>query len=244
MIPAKHALECADIVTSSDDYARRFAGDIGRWLIETQSALVKDVLNTRSWTSAVDVGGGHGQLVAPLHSLGYETTVLGSADICAQRLQDDIHNRRCSFVTGSLTEIPLRDNSFDLATCIRFISHCDDWRALVRELCRLSRHGVLIDYPPLMSSNIVAPFTFRIKKLIEGNTRPFSIFTHREIVQEFAKHNFTLSTRRGQFYFPMAIHRLCKSPAFSQLIEASSDVLALRKNFGSPVIALFVKNSG
>ncbi len=243
MIPASHATECADIVTSSEDYARRFAGEVGAWMVETQSQIVEKMLSGRGWKDAIDVGGGHGQLVRPLRSALIQPTILGSADICGRRIERERSNGECAFSVGALTEIPFAENSFDLATCIRFISHCEDWKKLIRELCRVARHGVLIDYPPLLSSNIIAPITFRIKKLIEGNTRPFSIFTHAEIFSEFEHNGFRLAARHGQFFFPMAIHRLFKNRGFSQALEGTADALRLRREFGSPVIALFTKSA-
>lgn len=36
--------EAADIETSSDDYARRFSGGVGRWFLETQTRLTLKLL--------------------------------------------------------------------------------------------------------------------------------------------------------------------------------------------------------
>lgn len=239
MIPAQHALESADIVTSSDDYARRFSGDIGQWLLEIQAKTLKELLKGRTYRSALDVGGGHGQLVAPLNELGIKPAILASDSSCTRQIESALRNQQCSFITGNLTAIPCPKDSMDLVTCIRFISHCEDWRKLIAELCRVARHAVIIDYPPLISSNLLAPVTFRIKKRIEGNTRPYSIFLHREIEQEFARHGYRLSARQGQFLFPMAIHRLAKSRYFSDTIERASSVFGLRSQFGSPTLAIF-----
>lgn len=243
MIPAAHALECADIATSSDDYARRFSGEVGAWLIETQSEAVTRLLRDRGWKTALDVGGGHGQLIQPLRALGIQTTVLGSDAVCKTRLEEEIKAGSCSFSIGALTDIPFAPKSFELATCIRFISHCEDWKKLIQELCRVASRGVLIDYPPLISSNLIAPLAFQVKKRIEGNTRPFSIFTHREIEDQFKSNGFTLERRIGQFFFPMAVHRLLKNRGLSRRLEALTEGVGLREKFGSPVVALFVKNS-
>jgi 2-polyprenyl-3-methyl-5-hydroxy-6-metoxy-1,4-benzoquinol methylase len=240
MIPAQHSFEPADIATSSADYAKRFAGEIGEWLIEVQSSFFSSLLLDLSAHTALDVGGGHGQLVEPLSNAHIQVTVLGSDERCKEQLQKLIQNKQCLFKVGSLTQIPEADKSYDLTTCIRFISHCEDWRTLIAELCRVAKQGVIIDYPPLLSGNLLAPITFRIKKLIEGNTRPFSIFTHAEICSEFERHGFTLKKRQGLFFFPMGLHRLLKRRKLSSTLENLAQTVTLRSFLGSPTLALFV----
>ena len=164
MIPAQHSFEPADIATSSADYAKRFAGELGQWLIDVQSSLFSSLISKLVTKTALDVGGGHGQLVIPLNNAGIEVTVLGSDLRCQEQLKKFIQNNQCTFKTGPLTQIPDPDKSYDLVTCIRFISHCEDWRELVAELCRVAKNGVVIDYPPLLSGNFLAPITFHIKK--------------------------------------------------------------------------------
>ncbi len=243
MIPAQHSIESADIATSSADYAKRFAGEVGQWLIDVQSSLFSSLISNLGTKTALDVGGGHGQLVEPFNKAEIKVTVLGSDPRCQEQLETFILKNQCSFKTGQLTQIPEPDKSYDLVTCIRFISHCEDWRRLVAELCRVAKDGVIIDYPPLLSGNCIAPITFQIKKLIEGNTRPFSIFTHSEICSEFELNGFMLKKRHGQFFFPMGMHRLLKNRSLSSLLEKLAHTLTLRDSLGSPSLALFVPKS-
>jgi hypothetical protein len=98
---------------------------------------------------------------------------------------------------------------------------------------------VLIDYPPLLSGNLLTPVTFRLKKLIEGNTRPYSIFLHREIEHEFAHHGFQLIGRGGLFLLPMGLHRLHRSPHLAEFLESIGKLGSLKRHFGSPTLALF-----
>ena len=242
MIPAQHAEECADIATSSDDYARRFSGTIGAWLVDVQSQITKEILHGDRYATALDVGGGHGQLISPLTDIGARITILGSDQRCTQQIQAALSRGNCIFIAGSLENLPFPRASFDLVTSIRFISHCPNWKHLVAELCRVAKVGVFIDYPPLISSNLLAPIAFQIKKRIEGNTRPFSIFTHRDIRDEFAKHGFRLKCKKGQFFWPMAVHRLFKNRSLSVLLEGAAEALQLRSLFGSPTLALFEKS--
>jgi hypothetical protein len=54
--------EDADLETSSEDYARRFAGPAGRWSLEVQARSTMELLRgLPPGSSILDVGGGHAQ---------------------------------------------------------------------------------------------------------------------------------------------------------------------------------------
>ena len=58
--------EDADVETSSDAYARRFAGGVGRFFLGRQRDAVLALLAPFPRARVLDVGGGHGQLTGPL----------------------------------------------------------------------------------------------------------------------------------------------------------------------------------
>ena len=233
--------EYADVETASDGYARRFAGPTGAWLLAAQERLVRravDRLTTSSSPLAIpDVGGGHGQLAVPLTEAGHRVTVLASGPQRQPPLDALIAANRCSFVVGDLHAFPFPDASFDVVTSVRLLSHMDEWPVLIRELCRVARHSVIIDYPtePLFSR--LSPWLFRMKRKLEGNTRSYTLFTDKQIRATFARHDFSCADRAGQFFWPMVIHRVLGSPAMSAVLEAPPAVLGLTGRFGSPVIA-------
>jgi len=78
--------ETADIETASDDYAGRFAGAVGAWMLKIQEAAVLDLLQDHPGVTVLDVGGGHGQLAVPLCREKYPVTVVGSAEVCRRRI--------------------------------------------------------------------------------------------------------------------------------------------------------------
>ncbi|MGB3514268.1 MAG: hypothetical protein WBA93_34670 [Microcoleaceae cyanobacterium] len=51
--------ETAEIETSSDDYASRFAGNIGAWLLKIQEEATLKMLAPHPNAKILDVGGGH-----------------------------------------------------------------------------------------------------------------------------------------------------------------------------------------
>ena len=234
-------LEPADIVTSSDAYASRFAGPVGAWLLGVQERLTLDALRAAGSHSVLDVGGGHGQLARPLARDGFDVTVLGSTAACATRIQDLVDARRCRFVSGDLLRLPFDDGRFDAVVSVRLVMHCDDWPRLIAEFCRVARRAVVIDYPLQSGLNALAPWLFSAKKKLEKNTRTWRNFRHDELSREFARHGYRVASRRGQFLWPMVLHRALKSPVFSATLEAST--LGLNRRLGSPVIAAFTRDA-
>lgn len=233
--------ETADIETSSDGYAARFAGPVGAWMLELQERTVADWLAARPGATVLDVGGGHNQLASPLARRGHAVTVIASAESCRLRLQDDIAAGRVTFVTGSLVALPFPDRSFDVSISIRLIPHCERWQTLVGELCRVARRAVVVDYPTSQSVNALSGSLFGLKKSIEGNTRRYRLFRHAAIREAFAAHGFEPARRRAQFLLPMVLHRAMRSRGISAALESAFAATGLTARFGSPVLVEMVR---
>jgi 2-polyprenyl-3-methyl-5-hydroxy-6-metoxy-1,4-benzoquinol methylase len=228
--------ETADIETSSDDYATRFAGSAGQWMLEVQERLTLDVLAGFPGASVLDVGGGHGQITRPLCRAGHAVTVLGSAESCRHRIADLVEAGRCRFDVGNVVELPYSDHSFDVVVSFRLLTHCERWPQLVAELCRVARRAVVVDYPTSQSVNAIAPALFGAKKRIEKNTRTWRLFRHDEVREAFAHNGYALAEQRKQFFLPMVLHRALGRRALCAAIEAAPRALGLTALFGSPVI--------
>jgi len=230
--------ETADIDTSSDDYATRFAGPAGQWMLERQLKIAEALLREAGAGAILDVGGGHGQLAVPLCAAGHSVTVLGSSEACRGRIAAAIETGRCSFVVGNVVSLPFPDRSFDTVISFRLLTHCSRWPLLVKELCRVADRNVIVDYPTYLSVNAFAPMLFDIKKRVERNTRTWALFSHRQVRREFAGNGFRQARRRSQFFLPMVLHRMLKSPAISEAMERVCAAPGLTHLAGSPVIAL------
>lgn len=229
--------ETADIETSNDDYATRFRGRTGAWMLGVQTRLTRKLLAGIPKGSLLDVGGGHGQLAHPLADDGWKVTVIGSAKSCEHRVSDLTASGRATFTVGNVVELPFPDNSFDAVICFRLLTHCDRWETLVKELCRVSRGPVIVDYPTSQSVNSIAPMFFAAKKKLEKNTRHWRLFRHSEVDAAFAGASARIVARRKQFALPMALHRALKCAPLSAVLEACCRVAGLTALFGSPVVA-------
>jgi len=236
--------EKPDIESSTEDYAHRFSGPIGKWFIKVQSDILGNQLSIKEkGQTIIDFGGGHGQNVHSVLSSGHHLTVLGSTKECSNLIQPHIKNGDIDFLTGSLLSSSLESHQFDICLSFRMLPHLENWKDHIQELCRVAKTTVIIEFPNKKSVNVVSGLFFGMKKAIEKNTRPFSLFEIKEVQREFEKRNFQLTEKIGQYSFPMAFYRILKCPIMAKLIEYPFRILGLSNIYGSPFICSFEKRS-
>lgn len=229
--------ETADIETSSNQYANRFSGPAGKWMLKVQEKATLAFVNDVPDTGILDVGGGHGQLTIPLCNKGHKMTVLGSDASCAHRIQTVIDSNQCTFIVGNVIALPFTDSAFGTVICFRLLTHCERWHILISELCRVASESVIVDYPVSFGLNAIAPMLFGAKKKLEGDTRTWRLFRRAEIINAFRKNGFEETGRYKQFFFPMVLHRTLKYPKLSAFLETAARLTGLTAAFGSPVIS-------
>lgn len=239
IVSAEAERENADVEASTDEYARRFEGGVGRWFLEVQTRLTLGALEgLPKGATVLDVGGGHAQLVSPLLAAGYRVTVVGSNRSCGGRLESWTSVGRCRFDVADLHHLPYADRAFDAVLCYRLLAHSVDWHRLVSELCRVAAHRVLVDYPSRRSVNIVSRRLFDMKQSIEGGTtRRYSLYGRDEIAGGFERAGFQVTEELPQFFLPMALYRLARSARLARAAEWPARALGLTRALGSPVIA-------
>ena len=227
--------ETADIETASDDYASRFSGKVGAWLLRVQEEATLHLLEPHVGARVLDVGGGHGQLTPFLVSHGFDVTVTGSADSCRKRIQDFIDGGQVTYHVANVLSLPFDDRSFDVVISCRLLSHVNRWKEFLAELARVADTSVIIDFPSVWSVNYVAPQLFKIKTRIEGNTRPFVCYRESELIRALEPLQFAPAGRHAQFFLPMVLHRLLQAPRMSAVVEMVFRSIGLTGLFGSPV---------
>ncbi|MGI6087106.1 MAG: NAD-dependent epimerase/dehydratase family protein [Kiritimatiellia bacterium] len=228
----------ADIETASDDYAVRFAGKTGAWMLKIQEHQVLSSLADIPRGSAIlEVGGGHGQLAQALINAGYRVTVTGSDQSCRRRIDALVSAGKCEFLQTNPLALPFADREFAAVVCVRLLMHCGErWPALIKEFCRVARQSVVVDYPTNQSLNCLANLLFPAKLKLEGNTRTFRLFRHREIADVFRACGFRQRRRTGQFFWPMVLHRILRQPLLSSALEWLPKITGLTRRWGSPII--------
>jgi SAM-dependent methyltransferase len=233
---ATAAPETPDIESASEEYAKRFAGPVGEYFLDLQARITLDLISAWPDARVLDVGGGHAQIAAPLVRNGYSVTVTGSDDTCRERLDRALGPDGYEFCRCEPLDLPFADNAFDVVVAFRLLPHVNRWQGLLDELCRIARHGIIVDYPDRRSFNVVQSTFFGWKKAIEKNTRTFLCFSRGQLLGEFGRRGFPSATVRPEFFFPMVMHRAMGRVGVSKLLELTANGLGLTRLFGSPVI--------
>jgi len=235
---AAHDTRAADVETSSEAYAQRFAGPVGRWLLDVQADCVRELLAERDCRSlsVLEVGGGHGQLTGALLGAGHRIVVHGSRSVCHERLR--AQRTPVQHVTSPLWQLPFRERAFDLVAAVRLLAHVEDWSVVFAELARVSRRFLLVDFPARGAVHRLAPGLFAAKRRLEGNTRPYFDYALGEIEQAARSVGMDVLGVRRQFAFPMVLHRTLRRPAVSRALERAASVAGVTRVAGSPVLVL------
>jgi SAM-dependent methyltransferase len=232
--------EIADVETSSEDYATRFSGPVGRLFLQVQEEIALRLLAPWPQARILDVGGGHAQLAPRLVERGYKVTVVGSREVCRARLDRALPPGSFEFQACDLLRLPYADRSFDVVIAFRLLAHVLRWRELIAELCRVADRAVVVDFSDLRSFNALYGPLFHWKKSMEGNTRTFITFRSGEVAAELARNGFGGPEEVRQFFVPMVVHRMLGktlgTAGPSRALEAASTMLGLRRALGSPVI--------
>jgi SAM-dependent methyltransferase len=229
-------LETADIETATTDYASRFSGPAGEFFLDKQTKITLSFLADLPQARVLDVGGGHAQLAEPLIQHGFDITVTGSDESCRMRLDQRIAPGDFEYHTCDSLQLPFEDRSFDVVMAFRLLPHVTRWQALIKELCRVADKCVIVDYPDRRSANILYEQFFGMKKKMEGNTRPFTLFSRRQISRELIKNGFLKPSFVPEFFLPMVIHRKLKNRTISSAVENCCKWTGMTSLLGSPII--------
>lgn len=225
-----------DVHSSSAAYARRFAGAVGDYFLETQRRHVLELLQPWPACRVLDVGGGHAQLAVPLVQAGFQVTVAGSDVKCRRRLDSLLPPASFAFQACDLVRLPFPARAFDVVLGFRLLPHLEHWREAAAEMCRVARHAVIVDYADTCSFNAVSPRLFFLKRMVEPHLRPYRRFSRREVLSAVKEHGFGDPVARPQFLLPMALHRAARCAPLSRVLESAARRIGLTRRFGSPVI--------
>lgn len=132
--------------TSSVDYARRYSDLVLR---AVDSGKVRRRLQDCdvSWTAArvLDLGSGPGAWAIALRDLGAGPIVCHDISSVFLESSRELHKERklggIEYVRRDLTELPYRDESFDVVICNRALYHSSDEEWTIREISRVLSPG-------------------------------------------------------------------------------------------------------
>jgi len=217
--------------------AMRFSGPIGKLIADTQEEEIAAFLAPLEGRRVLDVGTGTGRAAI---ALAKRKAIVTGVDASAEMLQ--VAARRAAdagvavtFARGDAHHLEFGDRSFDAVVCLRVLMHTPDWRASLRELCRVAADRVVFDYPSLFSAAAIQAVTRRVGHLVNPSVEAYRVFSPSSVAAVLAESGFRVAGDHRQFVLPIALHKRVNSEAWTRRVEGFMDRAGLMKLFGSPV---------
>jgi ubiquinone/menaquinone biosynthesis C-methylase UbiE len=226
--------------------AMRFSGPIGRLIAETQEQQIAAFLAPVEGRRVLDVGTGTGRAAIALAKRG---AIVTGVDASAEMLQ--VAGRRAdearvsvAFARGDAHHLDFPDRSFDAVVCLRVLMHTPDWRASLRELCRVSSGRVVFDYPSLFSAAAIQAATRRMGHMVNPSVEAYRVFSPSSVAGVLSDAGFRVRDEHRQFVLPIALHKRVNSESWTRRVEAIMERTGLMKLFGSPVTVVAERSRG
>ena len=131
------------------DNAAAFQRKVGHLLLEELPHLHA----VGSHKKAIDIGCGTGYFSAELVKLGFNVT---AADLSSEMLVQAKQrcNSDCDYLLADAENLPLADNSYDIAFSSLALQWCDDLAVPLKELKRIVRPGGMIFFTTLVDGSL------------------------------------------------------------------------------------------
>jgi ubiquinone/menaquinone biosynthesis C-methylase UbiE len=217
--------------------ALRFSGDVGRFLLEQQAALLAASLAPLDRRRIADVGTGTGRA-----AIGLATRGAGVVGLDASSEMLGVARRRAAeagvsieFAVGDAHALPLADRGVDAAVCLRVLMHAIDWERCLAELCRVSKWRVVFDFPSASSAAAIESAVRRARLRRGHKVEAYRVFSEREITAALARHGFRVVGVRRQFVLPIAFHKAVGRFALTRRLERGLGAIGALRLFGSPI---------
>lgn len=227
----------ADPTNAQSFDARRFGGPIGDLVAKGQADVLADMLGPVDGRRIIDVGTGTGRGAFLLASAGASVTGIDASEqmlaIARERAREA--GLAVDFVVGDAHAIDFGDRSFDVAVSLRVLMHTPRWRQCIRELCRVARRAVVLDYPAAASTALVQSIARKLLHPLGLSSEPYRVFVDGQIRRELESHGFRITAVHRQFVLPIAVHKAIGSRRFTQLSEEWLARVGLLPLLGSPV---------
>ena len=214
----------ADPAMAESFDAMRFSGPIGRLLAESQEQVMAAFLEPLGGTRILDVGTGTGRAAIALASRGARVTGIDASPqmLVVARRRAAHAGAEVEFAEGDAHKLAFPERAFDSVVCLRVLMHTPDWRASLAELCRVSAHRVVFDYPALMSAAAVQSAARHLANFAGGRMEAYRVFSDNSIRRALLSNGFAVTRVQRQFVLPIALHKRFGSAAATRNVEGGT----------------------
>ena len=157
----------------------RFGGEIGHLVALAQERVLDDFAGDLHGASVLDVGTGTGRAALAMARIGGKVTGIDTSQemLRVARSHAEAEGLEVEFVRGDAHALDFPDEAFDLVVSLRMLMHTPNWRQCLGEMCRVARHRVIFDYPPLFSAPTVQMVLRRLAR-IAGPLFANTVYAH------------------------------------------------------------------
>jgi SAM-dependent methyltransferase len=221
----------------------RFSGPIGTLLAEDQARVLADFLGEVAGLTVLDVGTGTGRAALALARRGATVTGVDASDemLRVARERAVQNGVVVTFERGDAHHLPFGDRTFHAAVSLRVLMHTPDWRQCLRELCRVSSHRVVFDYPPACGVAALQSWGRRALAALGSRTEAYRVLRDRSVVEVLEASGFTVERAHRQFVLPIALHKAIGSRVVTRVVEKGFATVGLVNLLGSPVTIVAVR---
>ncbi|MBN2381865.1 methyltransferase domain-containing protein [bacterium] len=226
---------------SFDD--ERFGSVFGHYLSNLETLDFRALLGPSAGVTILDAGGGTGRIALPLTNDGAQVTIIDTSIemMAIAREKTRSQAQLMNLVCGSVAELPFADQSFDWLISSRVLMHVPQWRNTLSEFCRVSRVGLIFDFPPLIAFPALAvPFLW-LKKFFSRKTQNYIVIHVSQVISELGRHGFFPKKIQRRFFLPIGFYRKINSPTLTMALEKMFRILHLTSFFGAPVTLCAVR---
>lgn len=118
--------------------------------LDWQMVAIKKIVGNFHNLRVLDAGCGNGKFIHEFDALGAQSYGFDISTKLVKEAQKNFGTTRV--VRGSLTNIPFRDNYFDILICVEVLEHIPDTTKAIAEMCRvLKKSGIAI----IIDKNII-----------------------------------------------------------------------------------------
>jgi len=216
----------------------RFSGPIGTLVAESQEQVLSDFFGDVAGSTVLDVGTGTGRAAITVAARGARVRGVDASSemLAVARRRADAAGLDIEFTTGDAHALALEDRSVDAAVSLRVLMHTPGWQQCIAELCRVTRHRVVVDFPA--AASVAALHSLARRWHLARDREAYRVFTLRTIRQAFATGGFEVTRVHRQFVLPIAVHKAIGSRAFTRVSEGALGAVGLLRLCGSPVTVL------